>query len=192
VVCGEAARAPTGLLPGSRGSRHERNAADLEVIVWAVPGEGHQARWRSRHGPVAADAGDQRGVGDEVVDGTEHGRPQPAPETSRWRSEDHADSLLSLPARVPALILTGRWGRNGRAGGRRGTVLLGHWRGLHRQMIAVRERELELARGLYMQTYQQVRDQLTLEVLERQAGLLKAAEERNGGPNASWCGPSTR
>jgi hypothetical protein len=44
-------------------------------------------------------------------------------------------------------------------------------------MIAVRERELELARGLYMQTYQQVRDQPTLEVLERQAGLLKAAEE---------------
>jgi hypothetical protein len=50
-------------------------------------------------------------------------------------------------------------------------------RRLHRQMIAVRERELELARGLYMQTYQQVRDQPTLEVLGRQASLLKAAEE---------------
>jgi len=50
-------------------------------------------------------------------------------------------------------------------------------RRLHRQMIAVRERELDLARGLYMQTYKQVRDQPTLEVLERQAGLLKAAEE---------------
>jgi hypothetical protein len=50
-------------------------------------------------------------------------------------------------------------------------------RRLHRQMIAVRDRELELARGLYMQTYQQVRDQPTLEVLGRQASLLKAAEE---------------
>jgi hypothetical protein len=50
-------------------------------------------------------------------------------------------------------------------------------RRLHRQMIAVRERELEMARSLYMQTYQQVRDQPTLEVLARQASLLKAAEE---------------
>jgi hypothetical protein len=50
-------------------------------------------------------------------------------------------------------------------------------RRLHRQMIAVRERELEMARGLYMQTYQQVRDQPTLEELGRQASLLKAAEE---------------
>jgi hypothetical protein len=44
-------------------------------------------------------------------------------------------------------------------------------------MIAVRERELELARGPYMQTYQQVRDQPTLEVLGRQASLLEPAEE---------------
>jgi hypothetical protein len=50
-------------------------------------------------------------------------------------------------------------------------------RRLHRQMVAVRERELEMARGLYMQTYKQVRDQPTLEELGRQAGLLKAAEE---------------
>jgi hypothetical protein len=50
-------------------------------------------------------------------------------------------------------------------------------RRLHGQMIAVRERELELARGLYMQTYKQVRNQPTLDELGRQAGLLKAAEE---------------
>ena len=58
-------------------------------------------------------------------------------------------------------------------------VALFFWslRRLHRQMVAVRERELEMARGLYMQTYQQVRDQPTLEVLGRQASLLKAAEE---------------
>jgi len=58
-------------------------------------------------------------------------------------------------------------------------VALFFWslRRLHRQMIAVRERELELARGLYMQTYKQIRDQPTLEVLGQQASLLKAAEE---------------
>jgi hypothetical protein len=44
-------------------------------------------------------------------------------------------------------------------------------------MAAVKEREVDRARGLYIQAYGVVRDRPTLEVLERQGGLLKAAEE---------------
>jgi hypothetical protein len=49
-------------------------------------------------------------------------------------------------------------------------------RGVHRQMVIIKHRELDIARALYMQAYQQVRDQPTLKVLEQQAGLLTAAE----------------
>jgi hypothetical protein len=49
-------------------------------------------------------------------------------------------------------------------------------RRLNRQMVAAKQRELEQARDLYTQAYQPVRDQPTLEVLERQVGALNAAE----------------
>jgi hypothetical protein len=49
-------------------------------------------------------------------------------------------------------------------------------RRLNRQMVAVKQRELERALDLYMQAYQVVRDEPTLEVLQRQVGLLSAAE----------------
>ena len=49
-------------------------------------------------------------------------------------------------------------------------------RRLNRRMVAVKQRELNLARDLYMQAYQTVRDQPTLEVLQGQVGLLNAAE----------------
>lgn len=49
-------------------------------------------------------------------------------------------------------------------------------RRLNRRMAAVKQRELALARDLYMQAYQTVRDQPTLEVLQAQVGLLNAAE----------------
>jgi hypothetical protein len=49
-------------------------------------------------------------------------------------------------------------------------------RRLNRQMVAVKQRELERALDLYMQAYQAVRDEPTLEVLQRQVGLLNAAE----------------
>jgi hypothetical protein len=49
-------------------------------------------------------------------------------------------------------------------------------RRLNRQMVAVKQLELERARDLYMQAYQQVRNEPTLAVLERQVGLLNAAE----------------
>lgn len=48
--------------------------------------------------------------------------------------------------------------------------------GMHGQMVAVKKRELETALDLYQQAYDQVREQPTLEVLERQVGLLSAAE----------------
>jgi hypothetical protein len=47
-------------------------------------------------------------------------------------------------------------------------------RGLNRQMMAVKQRELERALDLYKQACQQVRDEPTLEVLQRQVGLLSA------------------
>jgi hypothetical protein len=49
-------------------------------------------------------------------------------------------------------------------------------RRVNRQMVAVKQRELQRALDLYGQAYQPVRDEPTLEVLQRQAGLLKAAE----------------
>lgn len=49
-------------------------------------------------------------------------------------------------------------------------------RRLNRQMVAVKQRELERAVDLYRQAYQPVRDEPTLEVLQRQTALLSAAE----------------
>jgi hypothetical protein len=49
-------------------------------------------------------------------------------------------------------------------------------RRLNRQMMAVKQRELEQARNLYRYAYEPVREEPTLEVLQRQAGLLGAAE----------------
>ena len=49
-------------------------------------------------------------------------------------------------------------------------------RRLNRQMGAVKQRELDLARDLYMQAYETVRHQPTLQVLQGQVGLLNAAE----------------
>jgi hypothetical protein len=49
-------------------------------------------------------------------------------------------------------------------------------RRLNRQMVAAKQRELERALDLYRQAYQPVRDEPTLEVLQRQVGLLNAAE----------------
>jgi hypothetical protein len=48
--------------------------------------------------------------------------------------------------------------------------------GLHRQMVAVKEDELALARALYAEAYQPVRTTRTLEALERQHTLLGAAD----------------
>jgi hypothetical protein len=49
-------------------------------------------------------------------------------------------------------------------------------RRLNRQMTAVKQRELERAVDLYRQAYEPVRDEPTLEVLQRQTALLSAAE----------------
>jgi hypothetical protein len=49
-------------------------------------------------------------------------------------------------------------------------------RRLNRQMVAAKQRELERALDLYVQAYEAVRDEPTLEVLQRQVGLLSAAE----------------
>jgi hypothetical protein len=49
-------------------------------------------------------------------------------------------------------------------------------RRLNRQMVAVKQRELERALDLYRQAYQPIRDEPTLEVLQRQAALLSAVE----------------
>jgi hypothetical protein len=50
-------------------------------------------------------------------------------------------------------------------------------RRLNRQMVAIKQRALERALDLYGQAYQPVWVEPTLEMLERQAGLLKAAED---------------
>ena len=47
---------------------------------------------------------------------------------------------------------------------------------LHRRMVEVKEREVALARRLYAQAYEPVRTAQTLEELERQRGLLAAAD----------------
>jgi hypothetical protein len=49
-------------------------------------------------------------------------------------------------------------------------------RGLHRQMVTLKRRELDRARGLYEEAYRPVRQSPTLEVLQQQVGLLNAAE----------------
>ena len=48
--------------------------------------------------------------------------------------------------------------------------------GLHRQMVEVKEDELALARALYAEAYQPVRETRTLEALDRQHTLLGAAD----------------
>ena len=48
--------------------------------------------------------------------------------------------------------------------------------GLHRQMVEVKATELAVARELYAQAYEPVRSAPTLEALERQRGLLSAAD----------------
>jgi hypothetical protein len=48
--------------------------------------------------------------------------------------------------------------------------------GLHRQMVKVKEHELELARGLYAEAYEPVRQDPSLASLERQQSLLGAAD----------------
>ena len=47
---------------------------------------------------------------------------------------------------------------------------------LHRQMVAVKARELELARSLYAKAYAPVRTEATVEALDRQHHLLHAAD----------------
>jgi hypothetical protein len=48
--------------------------------------------------------------------------------------------------------------------------------GLHRQIAAVKDHELELARRLYAEAYEPLREAPTLEALERQHTLLGAAD----------------
>jgi len=48
--------------------------------------------------------------------------------------------------------------------------------GLHRQLVKAKTAELELARELYAQAYEPVRTERTLDALERQRGLLGAAD----------------
>ena len=48
--------------------------------------------------------------------------------------------------------------------------------GLHRQMTEVKAEELALARALYAEAYESVRAERTLEALDRQRGLLSAAD----------------
>ena len=56
-----------------------------------------------------------------------------------------------------------------------GTFFLSLWR-LHRQMVDAKASELAIARQLYAQAYEPVRTAPTLEALERQRGLLAAAD----------------
>jgi len=49
-------------------------------------------------------------------------------------------------------------------------------RGLHQRMLAIRQNELDRALSLYEEAYREVQRAPTLEVLQRQAGLLGAAE----------------
>jgi hypothetical protein len=48
--------------------------------------------------------------------------------------------------------------------------------GLHRQMTAVKEGQVAISRELYAEAYEPVRVERTLEALERQRGLITAAE----------------
>jgi hypothetical protein len=49
-------------------------------------------------------------------------------------------------------------------------------RGLHRQMVEVKAAEVAIARDLYARAYEPLRGEPTLELLERQQGLLRAAD----------------
>jgi hypothetical protein len=49
-------------------------------------------------------------------------------------------------------------------------------RRLNRQMVAAKERELSWARDLFARAFEPVRAEETLEALQRQSGLLSAAE----------------
>jgi hypothetical protein len=55
---------------------------------------------------------------------------------------------------------------------------------LHRQMVEVKAGELEIARALYAQAYAPVQEAPTLEALERQRGLLSAADALEKRANA--------
>jgi hypothetical protein len=59
---------------------------------------------------------------------------------------------------------------------------------LHLQMVAVKASELAVARELYAQAYEPVRAARTLEALERQRGLLSAADalEKRAGAIHEW------
>jgi hypothetical protein len=48
--------------------------------------------------------------------------------------------------------------------------------GLHRQMVEVKAAELAIARDLYTEAYEPVHEARTLEALDRQRGLLAAAD----------------
>jgi hypothetical protein len=50
-------------------------------------------------------------------------------------------------------------------------------RRVHRQMAAVKQREISRALALYQEAYRELRDRPSLDVLQQQAGLLKAAED---------------
>lgn len=65
-------------------------------------------------------------------------------------------------------------------------------RRLNRQMVAAKQQELAWARRLYAQAFRPVREEGTLEALQRQAGLLGAPRPWKSGPNASRSGRSTR
>jgi len=60
-------------------------------------------------------------------------------------------------------------------GGGIATFFLSMYR-LHRQMIAVKDREVAIARSLYGQAYEPLRRKQTLDVLEHQQSLLGAAD----------------
>jgi len=62
---------------------------------------------------------------------------------------------------------------------------------LHRRMIEVKKRELTVARRLYAEAYQPVRETTTLETLERQQPLLGAAARSRNARMRSRSGRST-
>jgi hypothetical protein len=79
---------------------------------------------------------------------------------------DHVDGLPALVGLVLALVIL--------CGGVAG-FFLSMFR-LHRQMAAVKQREISVTRDLYGTAYGPVRKTRGLEVVERQQGLVGAAE----------------
>lgn len=59
---------------------------------------------------------------------------------------------------------------------------------LHRQMVAIKAAEVEIARDLYARAYEPVRSDRTLDSLERQQSLLSAADalDRRAGAIHEW------